>query len=191
VVDVHGAWPEEIPRPRILLRIGSAMAFGTGDHATTASCLRLLLAEAAEAGGAWSALDIGTGSGILAVAAEKLGADSVTAFDNDPRAVRAARANLRVNRCLKVNLGEGDITRWQPGRRRHRVVMANLFSGLLVAGAPRIVRALAPGGGLILSGILRSQEADVLAVFQAAGLASERTLRRGKWVALLLRAPGR
>ena len=75
VIDVHGKWPEAKPRPRILLRIAGAMAFGTGEHATTAACLRFLYREAAQAGGDWTMLDIGTGSGILAIAAEKLGAN--------------------------------------------------------------------------------------------------------------------
>lgn len=189
VMDAHGAWPRGLPRPRILLQIGGAMAFGTGEHATTSSSLRFLRAEAAGMTKPWTALDIGTGSGILAMAAEKLGASSVAAFDNDPSAVRAARANARLNRCSRVDLTEADITRWSPGRRCHRVVMANLFSGLLLAGAPRILRALAPCGALILSGILRSQEDEVLAAFLSAGLKLEKTARRGKWVALLLRAP--
>lgn len=190
VIDAHGTWPQVLPRPRILLRIGSAMAFGTGDHATTSSCLRILRAEVEGINGPWTALDIGTGSGILAMASEKLGASAVAAFDNDPRAVRAARTNALLNRCARVTIDEADITRWTTGRKRHRVVMANLFSGLLLAGAPRILRALAPGGGLILSGILRTQEGEVLAAFLAAGLTLEKSVHRGKWVALLLRAPG-
>lgn len=190
IMDAHGSWPRDLPRPRILLRIGSAMAFGTGDHATTATCLRLLQNEAKEAGESWTALDIGTGSGILALAAEKLGASAVTAFDNDRRAVEAARVNARLSGSSRTRISTADVTRWKAGRRRHRIVMANLFSGLLVASAPSIRRALAPGGALILSGILRPQEKEVLAAFRKEGLVSERVVRRGKWVALLLRAAG-
>lgn len=191
ILDTHDRWPGNRPKPRVLLRIGSAMAFGTGDHATTSSCLRFLREEAPRLPAGWTALDIGTGSGILALAAEKLGASCVTAFDYDPRAVRAAQDNVRRNRCTRVSLAVMDVHAWRPGRKRHPLIMANLFSNLLRAAAPRIVRALSPGGTLILSGILRAQENETLAPFLSRGLVLEKAGRRGKWVTLLLHAPRR
>jgi len=188
IVDAHGHWPAARPRPRHVLRIAGAMAFGTGEHATTANCLRLLAAEAHRLAPGWTALDIGTGSGILAMAAEKLGGKRIDAFDDDPRAVAAARANLRRNRCQHVTLATRNLLRWRPSRR-YPVVLANVFSELLRAAAPRLTAALGPGACLILSGILRSQEAEVLATFEAGGLTLEKTARRGPWVSLQLRAP--
>lgn len=189
VLDEHGRWPADEPAPAVLLRISGAMAFGTGEHATTAACLRHLRTEAERQDGPWTLLDIGTGSGILAIAAEKFGARKVTAFDNDPRAVRAAAANLRRNRCRRVALACRDLLRWSPGRTRWPVVTANVFSSILQAAAPAIIRAVAAGGCLVISGILRTQEKETVAVFTSAGLRVEQTSRRGKWVTVRLRAP--
>jgi len=188
VIDCGGRWPATQPRPGILLTIGSAMAFGTGEHATTASCLRLLHSEVADLDAGWSCLDLGTGSGILAMAAEKLGAGSITAIDYDPRAVRAAQANMRRNRCRRVQLAEGDLRRWRPGRTRYRIVLANVFSEILRGAAVPIARSVGGGGCLLLSGILRPQEKEVLSTFLPLGFALEKAARRGKWVTLKLRA---
>jgi len=188
VIDAHGTWPASKSKPRLLLRIAGAMAFGTGEHATTAACLRFLRAEAARRETSWTALDIGTGSGILAIAAEKFGAARVDAFDYDSRAIPAARANLRRNRCHRITITRRDLTKWTP-TRRYQLVVANVFSEILRANAPRIIKALRPGACLILSGILRPQVGETLAPFRTAGLTLENTTRRGKWVTLQLRSP--
>ena len=188
VIDAHGAWPAKLPRPRIVLRIGSAMAFGTGEHATTAACLRILAGAAQDFAAGWTCLDLGAGSGILAIAAEKLGADQVRGFDYDPRAVKAAQANVKLNRCRRVKITTGDLLAWRPGRGRYQIVMANVFSEILRAAAPKIVRAVAAGGFLVLSGILRPQEKEVARTFRALGMKPVAASRRGKWVTLLLRA---
>ncbi|MBJ7258992.1 MAG: 50S ribosomal protein L11 methyltransferase [Chthoniobacterales bacterium] len=188
VIDTHGRWPEAFARPRIVLRIASAMAFGTGEHATTSACLRFLADEARECEPGWSCLDLGTGSGILAIAAEKLGAGQVRGLDHDPRAVKAAQANVRRNRCRLVRVAAGDLLAWRPGRKRYRIVLANVFSELLRTAAPRIVRSVTPGGCLVLSGILRAQEKEVLAAFRALGMKPGQASRRGKWVTLCLQA---
>ena len=188
VIDAHGAWPAKIPRPRILLRIGSAMAFGTGEHATTAACLRFLAGAAQDLAPGWTCLDLGTGSGILAIAAEKLGADEVRGFDYDPRAVKAAQANLKLNRCRRTKISGGNLLSWRPGRERYQMVMANVFSEILRAAAPKIIRTVTPDGCLVLSGILRPQEKEVAGAFRALGMKPTAASRRGKWVTLLLRA---
>ena len=188
VIDTDGRWPENLPRPEILLRIGSAMAFGTGEHATTSACLRFLVEEAKSCAPGWACLDLGTGSGILAIAAEKLGAAKVRAIDYDLRAVRAAKDNLARNRARCITLTEGNLLKWSPGRARYRVVLANVFSEILRSAAPRIARAVAPGGCLVLSGILRTQETGVLRTFRPLGFKLEAVSRRGKWVTLRLRA---
>lgn len=188
VVDADGRWPDHQPRPEILLRIGSAMAFGTGEHATTSACLRYLAGEARSCAKDWKCLDLGTGSGILAIAAEKLGAVRVRAIDYDARAVTAARKNIRRNRARRVILTRGNLMEWSPGRARYRIVLANVFSEVLRAAAPRIARSVAPAGALVLSGILRAQERGVRQAFGNLGFKQEAANRRGKWVTLLLRA---
>jgi ribosomal protein L11 methyltransferase len=188
VLDAHGSWPARQPRPRILLRIAGAMAFGTGEHATTSACLRFLRTEAARLDPGWSALDIGTGSGILAIAAEKLGAVRVDAFDYDERALPAARANFRRNRCKRIELSRKNLLHWKP-RRRYPLVVANVFSEILCLAAPQIIAAVQPGGCLILSGILRTLEEETSKTFSAAGLQEVASARRGKWSTLVLRSP--
>ena len=188
IIDAHGSWPAAKPKPHILLRITGAMAFGTGEHATTAACLRFLCQEAGRIGKDWTMLDIGTGSGILAIAAEKLGAKRVDAFDYDERAIKAAQANMRRNRCGRIKTTKTNLLRWKP-RKTYPLVAANVFSEILRLAAPQITATVRPGGCLILSGILRPQESETLETFLLFGLQLEAVSRRGKWVTLQLKAP--
>lgn len=165
-----------------LLFIPAGMAFGTGDHATTSTCLRFLADVADEfAGESWELLDLGTGTGILALAARLLGAERVEASDFDPDSVRTTKENARLNGLRGVLVKKSDVRQWQPPRT-WPVVAANLFSGLLIEVAPTIAAAIAPGGRLIFSGILREQEAAVAAALRKTGLRIDRVVRRGKWV---------
>lgn len=186
VLDTHGAWPVRWPRPQHLIRIGSELAFGTGEHATTASCLRLLHKETAELADHWTALDAGTGSGILAIAAEKFGAHKIEAFDYDTMALRTAERHAQLNTCRRITFARRDLLRWKP-RRRYRVVLANVYSEILRAAAASLTQAVAPDGCLILSGVLREQEKDVLQTFRKQKFAADKIFRRGKWSAMLLR----
>ena len=175
---------------RQALVIPAGMAFGTGDHATTSTCLRFLADVSGElAGEPWEMLDLGCGSGILAIAARMLGARRAEAGDFDPHAVRTAKENVRLNGVTGVRVQRLDVTVWQPART-WPVVAANLFSGLLVEVAPKIAAAVAPGGRLIFSGVLRVQEAEVVAAFQGAGLRIDRVVRKGKWVSGRATKPG-
>lgn len=169
-------------RPAIV--IPAAMAFGTGDHATTASCLRLLCDVAGEQASPWDFLDLGSGSGILAIAAAKLGAGRVEGCDFDPHAVRTAKANLALNQTARVAMFKRDVLAWSPKRQWH-VVAANLFSQVLIGAADAIAAAVRPGGSLILSGILLIQEKEVVAAFRKRGFAFEKAIHKGKWVTLL------
>jgi ribosomal protein L11 methyltransferase len=169
------------------------LSFGTGQHATTSFCLHQIVAAAGRtrqtprptAGAALcreaampfskvslAFLDIGTGSGILAIAAAKLGYQPVRAFDFDPEAVRVALANARVNRVENtVKITRGDATRLpvHPARR-YDLVCANLISNLLIAERRRIVAQLHRGGTLVLAGILKSEFAQVQTAFEDSGL---------------------
>lgn len=170
-----------------LLHIPAGMAFGTGDHATTSTCLRFLADVADElAGQPWEFLDLGTGSGILALAARLLGARRAEAGDFDPDSVRTTKENARLNHLRGIAVKKLDVRTWQPPRT-WPVVAANLFSGLLVEVAPKLAGATAPGGRLIFSGILRAQEAEVVAALKKVGFRIDRVVRKGKWVSGLAR----
>ncbi len=147
------------------------LSFGTGQHPTTAFCLGEIVKQCSRAGGQ-SFLDLGTGSGILAIAAAKLGYSPVRALDYDPEAVRGARANARANRVQqKLKITRGDVTKLPvPGRRRYDLVCANLTSNLLVTERRRIAGQLNRGGTLVLAGILNAEFAQVLKAFEALGL---------------------
>ncbi len=181
--DSAAALRAKYPDRHVLLVPGS-LAFGTGDHPTTATCLRWLVDFAAETEPGWSHLDAGTGTGVLCLAAKVLGAGKTEGFDFDPQAIRTAKINAEANQIAGVQFHKRDIRGWEP-QRLFALVTANLYSGLLVESAAKLLRSLQPGGRLLLSGIMRSQEADVVDAFRKLGRPNpECALRKGKWVTL-------
>ena len=168
------------------LIIPAAGAFGTGEHATTTMSLRLLEEITRNTPPGWHLFDAGTGTGILALAARRLGARKILGLDNDPRAVAHARQNARLNHISRTRFIAANLLRWKPSTR-YDVVTANLFSELLVAALPIFGRALRANGCLIVSGILRDQELSVLHPLRRFGFHLQAQRRRGKWVALLCR----
>jgi len=170
-----------------VLWIPAGLAFGTGEHATTAMCLRHLADIATTLKGRpWEFLDLGTGSAILAMAARVLGAEKALGTDFDALALRTAKENVQNNGLRQIELKRSDVLKWDP-QRTWEVVGANLFSGVLIQAAPVIAKAVAPEGHLLLSGVLREQEAEVLAAFTAQDLTPVRVIRKGKWISAHLR----
>jgi ribosomal protein L11 methyltransferase len=164
------------------------MAFGTGLHPTTRLCLAALepIAGDGRLAGA-RVLDVGCGSGILAIAALKLGAGSAVGVDTDPIAVEATRANARRNRLARrIAVRDGSLP---TGERPFDVVLANLIAGLLVRLARGLHAELRPGGTLLASGIFMDRETEVRDAFVAAGLEPTRRREDGDWVALEARRP--
>jgi ribosomal protein L11 methyltransferase len=167
---------------RDVISIPPDMAFGTGHHATTATVLRMLVDFAqTQEGKPWTMLDIGTGSGVLAIAAEKLGAARSWGCDFDPLAVKVARDNLGRNGVKRVVIDEADALKWTP-REKWDCVAANLFHDVLEAIFPKLARSMKRGGILLISGILRTQAESCLAAGRKAGLEFDSVVRRGKWV---------
>ena len=164
--------------------IPAEAAFGTGDHATTAMCLRMLERVTRKLGDGWSMLDAGTGSGILAIAASRFGAKRIVAIDNDPLACSTAQRNARANGGREIEFRTGDVLRLKL-RERFDLITANLFSEILIAALPHWARQLAADGCLILSGVLRAQEAALVAGLRRNGFVAREIRRRGKWIALL------
>jgi ribosomal protein L11 methyltransferase len=157
------------------------MAFGTGDHPTTATCLRLLVDYAGELSDGWSYLDLGTGSGVLAMAGKLLGAGKVQAFDFDGKAVEVANLNLERNGIKDVEIFEEDVFTWK-NSERFQVVTANLFSTVLIEALPLITKWIKKEGRLILSGILAEQWPEVLETAEKCRFARLNHKKIGKWV---------
>jgi ribosomal protein L11 methyltransferase len=171
---------------RLIIPYG--MAFGSGEHFTTLMLLHALAGHPDLA--SETLLDLGTGSGVLALTARKLGARRIAATDFDFDAIRTARQNEALNfprRLIRWDVADVKTLRQT---RAYSLILANLFSGILVEAAPRIARTLAPGGELWLSGVLRSQQDEVASAFRTAKLRLLRTTTRGKWVMQQWARPG-
>jgi len=177
--------PDDDARPDdVTLVLDPGMAFGTGLHPTTQSCLRAL-EDLVEPG--VTVLDAGTGSGILAIAAIRLGASAVTAFDTDALAVRATLDNAAQNGVverLRVWRGELDSVRAEAGPGPWDIVVANILAPVIIGllGERGLLEYVAPDGHLILSGIIDEQGPDVEAALSAAGGQVRRVITAGDWV---------
>jgi ribosomal protein L11 methyltransferase len=182
----------------VVLALDPGMAFGTGLHPTTRLCLAAVeaIGDRGLLDGA-RVLDVGCGSGILAIAAAKLGAAEVLGVDTDPIAIEATEANAARN---KVGGEVGGDRRGRSRRRRSvvrarvgslpsgeapfDVVLANLIAGLLVTLAPQLRDELGPGGVLLASGIFIDRESEVRSAFESVGLEMTGRTAEGEWVAL-------
>lgn len=177
--------PPSRPIGRSHIVIPPSLAFGTGEHATTALSLRFLEQLTRRWARGWSLADLGTGSGILALAAKCLGAGQVTGMDNDPAAISVAKSNARLNKIRDVSFQLGDVREWHPAQKTD-VITANLYSDLLLETLPK----LRVGSWLIFSGILRSQQNELVPALQGNHFDIISVKRRGKWVAILTRRTG-
>ena len=180
--------PWEMARDnRIPLIIDPGMAFGTGHHETTRACLMLIERFASSREGEHSFLDVGTGTGVLAIAASKLGFSRVTGVDIDPLAVDAATRNARLNNLVNVEIGEGGISGVEGA---FDMIAANLMSDVLIKIAPEIASHLDLAGTAILSGMLVGQEDDVIIAMTNEGLETFEKYYDGRWVSLAVKHKG-
>lgn len=173
----------------IAVEIPAAEAFGTGHHGTTAGCLEAIgaLSRRRQFG---RVLDLGTGTGILAIAAARAWRIPVLAVDNDPKAVAAAAGNARrsgLSGLVEVIRSEGFAHRRLRRGAHFDLVLANILAAPLASLAPALARRLAPGGIVVLSGLLPHQRAIVLAAYRNQHLALERSLTRDGWLTMVLR----
>ncbi len=177
-VTVVPTWVEHVPAPgEVVIRLDPGQAFGTGHHETTRLCLAAL-AAAVRPG--YRVLDVGTGSGILAIAAAKLGARAVDACDIDPVAVDVARANAAANGVSgAVRVALGSIAEAVDGT--YDVAVANINTEADIALAPALAAALVPGGVAIVSGFLAADTTAVRAALQRAGLTPTAMRHEGEW----------
>ena len=179
---VQPPWEDAPAAPgEVRVLIDPGMAFGTGSHPTTALCLERVDELLAQAPGA-DALDVGTGSGVIALLAVKLGAGRVCGTENDPVALEAARRGAELNgiRPERIDWALADPDELPGGP--YRIVVANILLNTLVELAPAIARKVARGGRLVLSGLLSSQAAEAEAAYAAQGLLPAGRAERDGWV---------
>ena len=159
------------------------MAFGTGEHPTTLLCLEAI-EECAFSGRSGSLLDIGTGTGILAIAAAKLGFSDITAIDNDPVAVKIALDNIRKNNITNTKISDDPLSSI---KGTFNVVVANLTSETIKTLFDDIVKRLNKGGTGIFSGILEEQVDDMLSFFRSRGMQHAESREQNGWCRIIVK----
>ena len=178
--------PDALPED-LVIRLDPGQAFGTGQHATTAGCAHML--EKYIKGGE-RVLDVGTGTGILAIASAMLGAGVVVAIDIDQVAVKCASDNVSVNKVAdKVKVVKGDLLKGQAGP--FDVIVANILAGPVIDMTGPAAALLSPGGIFITSGYIQKTEPDVKSALERSGLEIADRAQEGDWVCLVGRKPGK
>ncbi len=169
-----------------IIAIPAALAFGTGDHATTSTCLRIIvdiskkyLKEKTD----WSFCDIGTGTGILAITAKLMGANRVEGFDFDPEAITIAKRNIDINSVDDIQIYEKDVFQWLPSERKSwNIIAANIFANVLNPNLEKIWSAVSNDGHLVISGILNEHHKSVIETSKSNGMPTPNIHTKGKWV---------
>lgn len=189
---VYGAHDAgQVPHGVIPMRIEAGLAFGTGHHETTALCLAVL-SDLARRRAYANVLDLGCGTGLLAIGAAKLWKKPVLASDIDPVAIEVTDENAvgnGVGPLVRGVVADGLINPVLAASAPYDLIIANILAGPLTRLMPQIVNALAPGATLVLSGLLHNQEALILSFYQGLRFLGRR--REGPWSALVLEKPGR
>jgi len=190
---VYGAHDAGTVPPGVIpIRIEAGMAFGTGHHETTSLCLGAL-SDLAKRRRYDNVLDLGCGTGLLAIGAAKLWRRKVVASDIDPTAVEITRENAAANgesTLIHAVTADGLASPALAAKAPYDLIIANILASPLTQLAPSIAHSLAKGGALILSGLLTWQENLVLSFYRPFGLILRETRRDGPWTALVLERPG-
>mgnify|MGYP003586142138 FL=1 len=187
-IVIKPSWEDYEAAPDdVVIELDPGEAFGTGSHPTTAMCIREL-ETLVKAG--MEVFDVGTGSGILSIAAAKLGAGKITAVDYDRTALKVARENIGQNHVEDViTLGQSDILKQVDGKAD--LVIANIIADIIIRLFDELEAHLNPGGALLASGIIADRIGDVTEAALAHGFTIEKVIETGGWAAMVIHAGGR
>ncbi len=179
---IHPIWEEYVAKDgEVVIDMDPGMAFGTGEHETTAMCIQLLEETLREKD---DVLDIGCGSGILSIAGKKLGAAKVEAIDLDPVAVRVAKENIAYNRLSdEIIVKEGNLTEKVSGT--YDIVVANIMADVILILLDTVSDYMKKDGIFIASGIINEKMEEILRAMEQRGFSVVKTLRKGEWNALV------
>lgn len=183
-IVIQPIWEEYGPKEdEIIVKMDPGMAFGTGEHETTAMCLSLIEKYLKEGD---DVLDVGCGSAILSIAAKKLGADKVAAIDLDPVAVRVAKENISYNELEgQIKVMEGNLV--DEVDERYDIVVANIMADVIILLTSSVKDFLKEGGLFIASGIINEKREEVIRALEENGFVLSDSLQRGEWNALVAR----
>ena len=186
-IVVRPSWEDYDPKPKdLVIEMDPGMAFGSGLHETTSMCIRALEKILADGRGGIKILDVGTGTGILAIAGALLGADEALGIDIDTDAVRVANENIEKNGLAdRITAQYGDLT--EGVDYKADILVANLMADLVMRLSPAAAGHLERGGWYVTSGILDIKEETVSRAIREAGFAIEEVLHDGEWCAVIAR----
>lgn len=190
---IYGSHYKDTPPPgQIALQIDAATAFGSGEHETTKGCLQAMLDLKGKGVCPWNSLDMGTGSGILAIAAWKLWKAPILAVDNDPESVRVTEVHAQMNgvsigkTMLSTACGDGFRTPEVDLQKPYELILMNILAGPVIEMAPAAIRVLDDNGYIVLSGMLVQQADLVTAAYEGAGLMLKKRYDIGEWATLVM-----
>ncbi len=183
------------PEGQIGLQVDAATAFGSGEHETTKGCIQAMLDLKGKGACPWNILDMGTGSGILALAAWKLWKSPILAVDNDAESIVVTKRHAALNgvniakSALSTACGDGFNTPEVDRQKPYELILANILAGPVIEMAPALVRVLDDNGYAVLSGMLKEQSDLVAAAYEGLGLSLKKRYDIGEWSTLVMHKP--
>lgn len=190
---IYGShYKEDLPEAQIGLQVDAATAFGSGEHETTNGCMQAMLDLKGKGACPWNILDMGTGSGILALAAWKLWKSPILAVDNDPECIRVTKRHAAMNdvaiskSAMSCECGDGFKSPSVSKQKPYELILANILAGPVIEMAPELVNVLDDNGYCVLSGMLVEQSNLVISAYEGEGLTFKKQYNIGEWSTVIM-----